>query len=72
MTGRKPEAWQTNAAGPFSTLRRERGEVTIWTLGEDRYAVEAPDASHEVIGVQPARELAHKLAAELGPAISLR
>lgn len=55
---REPEAWQTNAAGPFLSI----GEVTVWALGEDRFRVDSPGRSQEVEGIDRARELAHKLA----------
>jgi hypothetical protein len=53
-----PEPWQTNAAGPFLTI----GEVSVWTLGGDRFRVESPDGSQEVEGIDRARELAHRFA----------
>jgi hypothetical protein len=58
MEDRKPEAWQTNAAGPFLTV----GSVSVWALGGDRFRVESPDGAREVEGIERARELAHQLA----------
>jgi hypothetical protein len=58
----EPESWRTNAAGPFLTV----GEVSVWTLGGERFRVESPDGSQEVEGIDRARELAHELASALG------
>lgn len=57
---REPEAWQTNAAGPFLSV----GEVRVWALGEDRFRVDSPGRSQEVEDIDRARELAHKLAGD--------
>jgi hypothetical protein len=69
MVDREPAAWETNAPGPFLTLPRDRGKVTVWALGEDRFDVVAPGDSHEIAGYDAARALAHVLAEELGPAV---
>jgi hypothetical protein len=69
MVDRKPATWETNEAAPFITMQRERGAVTAWALGEDRFDVVAPDDSHEISGFDAARALAHLLAEELGPAV---
>jgi hypothetical protein len=37
-------------------------EVSVWTLGGDRFRVESPMGSQEVEGIDRARELAHQLA----------
>jgi hypothetical protein len=54
----EPEPWQTDAGGPFLTI----GEVSVWTLGGDRFRVESPEGAQEVEGIERARELAHELA----------
>jgi len=71
MTKREPELWQTNAPGPFITLLRERGTVTVWALGQDRFRVEAPDATHELEGFEAARAVARGLAERLGVAVDV-
>ncbi len=57
----EPTAWATNAAGPFLSL----GEVAVYALGEDRFRLVAPGGEREVEGFEPARQLAHELAASL-------
>jgi hypothetical protein len=52
-------------------LPRERGTVTVWALGEDRFDVVAPDESHEISGLDAARALAHVLAEKLGPPVDI-
>jgi hypothetical protein len=54
----EPEPLQTDAAGPFLTI----GEVSVWTLGRDRFRVVSPEGSQAVEGIDRAREMAHKLA----------
>jgi hypothetical protein len=66
MVDRGPAAWETNEASPFITMQRERGAVTVWALGEDRFDVVAPGDSHEIGGLEAARTLAHVLAEKLG------
>ena len=56
---REPEAWETNAAGPFMTI----GEVGVYALGQDSFRVVWPGGEREVDGLEPARSLAHELAA---------
>jgi hypothetical protein len=68
MRKRKPELWETSAPGPFITMPRERGTVTVWALGRDRFRVEAQEVSHELEGFEAARALAGRLAAQLGAA----
>jgi hypothetical protein len=66
MVDREPAAWETSEAAPFITMRRERGAVMVWALGEDRFDVLAPDDSHEIRGFEATRTLAHVLAEKLG------
>jgi hypothetical protein len=54
----EPEAWQTDAAGPFLAI----GSVSVWTRGADRFRIETPDGTREVEGFERARELGHELA----------
>jgi hypothetical protein len=55
---REPEPWQTNAAGPFATI----GDVSIWSLGDQRFRVQSPAGDEEVEGFQKARQRARELA----------
>jgi hypothetical protein len=60
---------QTTAPGPYLTMPRERGVVTIWALGNDRHRVRAEgeiDVDHVVTGRDPAHEFAGVLAERLG------
>lgn len=41
MADRQPEAWESTAAGPYLTMRRDRGVVTIEALGSDRHRARA-------------------------------
>lgn len=65
MRDREPEAWETNAAGPFLTLERAQGVVEVWALGADRFSVRAREHEQVVAGFDPARQTAHELAREL-------
>ena len=56
---REPEPWETNAARPFLSV----GEASVSGLGGDRFVVESPGERRTVEGFEPARQLAHKLAA---------
>ena len=58
---RAPAAWETNAPGPFLSV----GEVAVYALGQDRFVLVWPDGEREVEGFEPARKLAHELAASL-------
>ena len=60
-----PEAWQTNAARPFVTIEKPHGTVTIWSLGRERFRVEAPHEDSEVESYDRARATAHQFAAGL-------
>jgi hypothetical protein len=71
FTKREPAAWETDAPGPFITIPRERGTVTVWALGQDRFRVEAPDASHQLEGFHAARAVARGLAEQLGEAVDV-
>jgi hypothetical protein len=59
---REPEPWETNDARPFLSV----GEVGVMSLGCERFLVESPDERRMVEGFDPARQLAHKLAARPG------
>jgi hypothetical protein len=71
VTKRAPGLWKSSAPGPWATLERERGTVTVWSLGEDRCDVQTPDDSHEISGFKAARALAHVLAEQLGPPVDI-
>jgi hypothetical protein len=60
MSDRKPEPWQSGAAGSF--LRIEGSEVEVWALGEDRLAVRAPGHEQTVVGYPEAEQAADALA----------
>ena len=61
----EPEPWQTNEARPFVVIEKQRGTVSISSLGNERFRVEAPGHGSEVEGFAEARGLAHELAAGL-------
>jgi hypothetical protein len=66
MPDREPQAWESSAAGPFVTMRRERGTVEVWALGEDRFSVRAPGRDEQiVVGHDTAMQAADALAAQL-------
>jgi hypothetical protein len=67
---RDPELWKSSAPGPWAALERERGTVTIWAVGGDRYVVHSPDGAHSVRCHDAAVWLTQKLAEQLGPAIN--
>jgi hypothetical protein len=69
MADRERELRESNKPGPFIAMPRERGTVTVWALGEDRFDVVAPDDSHEIRGFDAARALAYVLAEQLGPPV---
>jgi hypothetical protein len=71
MSDRQSEAWETSAAGPYAYLPRERGEVTIWALDNDRHRVRATgeiDVDRVVYGHGEAHEVARVLAERMGDA----
>jgi hypothetical protein len=68
---REPAAWETDAPGPVITMPREQGTVAVWPLGQDRFRVEAPDATHQLIGFEAARVVARGLAEQLGEAVDV-
>jgi hypothetical protein len=43
MPDRKPEPRESGAVAPFLSIDTEHGTVEVWALGEDRFAVRAPD-----------------------------
>jgi hypothetical protein len=57
-TDREPEPWETNAAGPFLSIR----EVGVFALGDDHFRITWPGGEREVEGFEQARGLAHGLA----------
>jgi hypothetical protein len=57
---REPAAWETNAARTFLSV----GEASVSSLGGDRFVVESPSERRTVKGFDPARQLAHGLAAQ--------
>lgn len=59
MATDKPEAWQTNAAGPFLTV----GEVGIYSLGKDQFRVQSPESEQVIQGHDQAVRRAHELSA---------
>ena len=61
----EPERWQTNATAPFLAIEKAGGTVSVWSLGGERFRVEAPGHGSEVEGYEEARGLAHELADEL-------
>jgi hypothetical protein len=61
----QPEPWQTNVGRPFSTIEKPHGTVSISSLGNERFRVEAPGHDSEVEGYEEARALARQLAAGL-------
>jgi hypothetical protein len=52
-------------------MLRKRGTVTVWSLGQDRFRVEAQGVSHELKGFKAARGLARRLAEQLGSAVDI-
>ena len=60
-----PEPWQTDAPAPFLVIENPRGAVSIWSLGRERFRVEAPHEGSEVEGFDRARATAHQLAEAL-------
>jgi hypothetical protein len=50
MPDRQPEPRENSAPGPFVTIERPRGTVEIQALGEQRFAVRAPDSEQVVVG----------------------
>ena len=64
-----PDAWMSNAPGPFVTMERERGVVTVSALGEQRFLVRIDgelSEEREVTGHDEALTFAGELAERLG------
>ncbi len=64
----------SNAPGPFVTMERERGVVTVSALGEQRFLVRAAgelSEEREVVGHDEALAFAGELANGLGPAVCI-
>ena len=61
----EPQPWQTNAARPAMVIEKPRGTVSISSVGNERFRVEAPGHDSEVEGYDEARAPAHRLAAAL-------
>jgi hypothetical protein len=69
MADRTLASRENRASGPYVTMSRERGTVTIWALGNDRHRVRAEgeiDVDHVVTGHDDAHEFAGVLAERLG------
>jgi len=64
MPDRKPEPWESGAAGPFLWI--EGSSVEVWALGEGRFAVRAPGREQLVTGFDEAQRAADELAQQLG------
>ena len=60
----EPEPWQTDATRPCA-IEKPHGRVSVSSLGNERFRVEAPGHDSEVEGYAEARALAHQLASEL-------
>ena len=60
MPDRKPEPWESGAAGLFLWI--EGSPVEVWALGEDRFAVRAPGHEQIVTGLEEAQQAADALA----------
>ena len=68
MTERKLEAWETSAPGPYITMQRARGVVSITALGKERHLVRADgeiECSEEIEGHTAAHARAQELADQL-------
>jgi hypothetical protein len=57
----EPEPWQTNATAPFLTIEKPQGKVSIWSLGAQRFRVQAPRSESEVKGFDEALESTRRL-----------
>jgi len=55
---REPKPWETNATGPFRTIR----EVAVYALGKDRSRITWPGGEREIEGYDEADRLADELA----------
>jgi hypothetical protein len=65
MSGpRQPEAWQTDAPGPFLTIETPRGLVALHGLGDDRFRLAGPGVEREITGFAAAQDAAHDLAGD--------
>jgi hypothetical protein len=58
----EPEPWQTDSSRPAVVIEKPRGTVTISSVGNERFRVEAQGHDSEVEGYQEARAVAHQLA----------
>jgi hypothetical protein len=65
MPDRQPEPWESSAPGPFVTIEKPHGTVEIHALGEQRFAVKAPDSEQVVVSYGRARQTAQALAEQL-------
>jgi len=64
MPDRKPEPWESGAAGPFLWI--EGSQVEVWALGEDRFRITAPGHERIVVGFEETERAADALAEQLG------
>jgi len=55
---RELEAWEASAARPFLTI----GEVSVWSLGNQRFQVQSPLGIDDIEGFEEARRRARELA----------
>jgi hypothetical protein len=63
MQDRKPEPWQSGAAGPFLWI--EGSPVEVYALGEGRFRITVPGHEKPVTGYPEAERAAVALAARL-------
>ena len=63
MPDRKPEPWESGAAGPFLWI--EGSPVEVFALGDDRFAVRAPGHEQHVTSFEEAQQAADALAERL-------
>jgi len=55
---REPEAWETDATGPFVMV----GKVSVTALGTERFRIVSPSGAREFKGSDEVRRLVHELA----------
>ena len=66
MPDREPEPWESGAAAPFLWIETAQGNVEVWALGEDRFAVSALEQEEIVTGLEEAQQAADASAERLG------
>jgi hypothetical protein len=65
MPDREPEPWESGAAAPFLWIETPQGNVEVWALGQDRFAVRASGHEQIVAGFDEAERAADVLAERL-------